>query len=198
MVSLKLRLYKHGPIFNRLTVIRNTFWRNKNRGLYCKCLCICGNIVDVSVSNLLHGRTQSCKCLHREKAQQRSTTHGKARHPLYTTWCNINKRCYNSNHKQYKNYGGRGITVWDAWRNDPLEFISYIETVCGPRVKGMTLDRIENNGNYEPGNLKWSTHSEQNLNTRPALRAQRRIKQSILDLTELKIWCKPSWAYNCI
>src|SRR5208283_2249820 len=104
----------------------------------------------------------------------------------------------NSKHKAYPYYGARGIKLYDAWNgDDPAPFISYIEDNLGPKPKGKSLDRINNEGNYEPGNLRWATPLEQNLNARPAIAVRERAKQYILDLTELKVWSKPSWTCTC-
>jgi|SRR5208337_940024 len=163
MTSLADRLKQHGPVFNRLTVIEGSLWRDKNRQLYCKCQCTCTNIVDVQVSDLLRGFTKSCKCLQREA----NTTHGLTKHPLYDTWNNKKQLCNNPKYKDYPFYGGRGIKICDAWSNDPAPFITYVLCTLGPRPRGMSLDRINNAGNYEPGNLHWATYSEQILNQRP-------------------------------
>ena len=80
----------------------------------------------------------------------------------YEVWRSMKARCYNKNHKNYKNYGGRGITVCDEWINDFLQFTKDV----GDRKEGMTLDRIDVNGNYEPKNIRWATHQEQCRNTR--------------------------------
>lgn len=91
---------------------------------------------------------------------------GKTKHPLYATWQNMLVRCYRKNNPHYKNYGGRGIKVCERWRNKTHKgFNNFLEDM-GERPEGMTLDRIDVNGNYEPSNCKWSTRQEQMLNTR--------------------------------
>lgn len=100
-------------------------------------------------------------------------THGLSRtHPLYGTWGNMMTRCYNPNFKQFADYGGRGISVCDRWHNPQL-FIEDIERLIGPRPVGMTLDRIDNNGNYEPGKVRWATRVQQNRNSRRYVDGQR-------------------------
>lgn len=88
-------------------------------------------------------------------------------HYLWHTIDSIRKRCQQPNDKQFPDYGGRGIEIFPAWRKDSRAFFEWIEENLGPRPEGMTLDRIDNDGNYEPGNLRWATQSEQNRNQRP-------------------------------
>ena len=92
---------------------------------------------------------------------------GIRQHPYYGSWAAMNTRCYNENQASWKNYGGRGITVCEEWRHESQPFISYCEENLPPRQAGESLDRIDTNGNYEPGNIRWSTRSVQNANQRP-------------------------------
>lgn len=85
---------------------------------------------------------------------------------LYQTWKNIKHRCYNPKLKHYHNYGGRGITMHEEWFNDYVKFKDYILTNLGERPYNLTLDRINNDGNYEPNNLRWSSMTIQNINKR--------------------------------
>jgi len=98
------------------------------------------------------------------------TKHGLARHngrqhPLYGTWTNMMSRCYNRKVKSFRDYGARGITVCERW-HDPQTFIGDIEREIGPSTPGMTLDRIDNDGAYKPGNVQWATRLEQNRKRR--------------------------------
>ena len=92
--------------------------------------------------------------------------HGMRYHPLYQTWSGIVNRCLNPKRPHFHNYGGRGIKVYEAWIASPTPFIEWIEANLGPRPDGHTLDRIDNDGHYEPGNLRWATPQQQALNTR--------------------------------
>ena len=91
--------------------------------------------------------------------------HGLSKHPMYATWHGMMARCLNQNDPRYDDYGARGITVCDAWRTLTV-FIEWIEQNLGSRPDGHTLDRINNDGNYEPGNVRWATRQQQQQNRR--------------------------------
>jgi hypothetical protein len=135
-------------------------------------LCDCGNEY-VSALQALVGkrqenqRTMSCGCRRREHQIASVTTHGMNNHPLAKTWDSMLRRCEDPGAPGYKNYGGRGIKVCDRWHDVRL-FIADIETMLGPRPPGMSIDRYpDNDGNYEPGNVRWATNSQQMQNRRP-------------------------------
>ena len=92
--------------------------------------------------------------------------HGLSRTSLYLKWVSIKSRCYCINSKIYKYYGARGIVMWDKWINDPISFISYCKTLNNYDSEGYSLDRIDNNGDYVPGNLRFTTKHIQSCNTR--------------------------------
>lgn len=100
--------------------------------------------------------------------QKRRTSENNGGHSnqLYKTWSMIHQRCTNPNNTNYKNYGGRGIIMYEPWKNSFTEFNNYILKNLGERPEGMTLDRINTDGNYEPGNLRWADHSTQMHNRR--------------------------------
>jgi hypothetical protein len=100
----------------------------------------------------------------RARQAARMRTHGMSRHPLYGTWNAMMTRCYDSKHPSFRRYGARGITVYEPW-HDPRVFITWVETNLGPRPAGMSIDRWpDNNGNYEPGNVRWATPKQQRHN----------------------------------
>ncbi len=132
---------------------------NKYQQVHYDCLCECGKVSSISSSSLRRKRSFSCRgCINKKIF----TTHGKNDHYLYRTWTSIKQRCYNLNNEKYKYYGGRGINICDRWLNNFDNFINDI----GERPIGTSLDRIDNDGNYEPTNCKWVDKKEQTRNRR--------------------------------
>lgn len=160
-----------GDRFDRLVVQREERVRRSNGKLAWQvvCACDCGNETVVLVDNLKNGVTRSCGCLQREHASRigkSMATHGLTDHPHYARWSNIRARCDNpSNHHHYSYYGARGIRLAPEWY-DAAVFIQYLEDELGPCPEGHTLDRIDNDGNYEPGNLRWADPVVQRHNQR--------------------------------
>ncbi len=156
-----------GKVFGRLTVIdlariERQKKNPKMRFAVWRCVCECGNMVAVLGSNLVSGNTTSCGCLHNEQLAERSTKHGYKRstkpiHPLYWRWQRMIGRCENPNCKDYKYYGGRGITVCERWHDFP----KWLEDMGPSFLPGLTLERSNNNGNYEPENVIWDTWAHQ-------------------------------------
>jgi hypothetical protein len=159
-MSKKLEI-KSGDKYGKLTIVKEVEPYIQPSGKTKRkfnCLCECGNITNVMLSKLRNNHTRSCGCFQKEKV----TTHGLAYHPLYKTWDNMKQRCYNTNYNQYKDWGGRGIKICDRWLNSFENFL----TDMGERPEGTTLDRKNNDGDYEPSNCRWATKSEQELNKR--------------------------------
>lgn len=151
--------------FGRWTVVGPR--RSKlNKPVYWKCQCECGVFKYVTLTSLRAGSSRSCGCWRKELALKRFTKHGKYKSPLYPIWLGIIQRCTNKNCKNFKYYGGRGIGIWGKWRNDFGAFCSYILENLGPKPNKHSLDRVDTNGWYEPGNLRWSTVSIQQHNKR--------------------------------
>lgn len=125
--------------------------------------CDCGNVVFPSSSNLLGGRTFSCGCQKSENTIKHNTKHNLVNHPLYIIWCHIKARCYNPKDKGYKNYGGRGIGMSKEWFSS---FQCFFDDMIDGWRKGLSIDRIDVNGNYESSNCRWATSIEQGCNKR--------------------------------
>lgn len=154
-----------GQIFGRLTVLE-CVGKNNSRHYFWRCRCTCGVEIVVQGSHLKSGNTQSCGCLQREKTGEANQTHGLSYSSVYHVWSHIKSRCFDLKHKQYKDYGGRGIKMYSAWIDNFQAFYDYVSKLEHFGENGYTLDRINNDGNYEPGNLKFSTKSEQARNRR--------------------------------
>lgn len=127
------------------------------------CLCDCGVKRNVSAESIEKGASKSCGCLGRELLSLSKRTHGQRKTRVYAAWTHMKSRCYNPNNLAYPNYGGRGILVCPEWVNDYAAFFKYVGE--SPSTKH-TLDRINNDGNYEPGNVRWATKKEQGANRR--------------------------------
>lgn len=142
--------------------------------------CDCGNTSVTSLDALRNGNTQSCGCLKVELTPLVWRTHGMSDHPLYETWCGMIKRCTNPNDRKYSYYGGRGVTVYDEWRNSFESFHTYVSQLPYYGIAGYTLDRIDTNRGYEPGNIQWSSRKSQTRNRRNTLMLTFRGKEQPL------------------
>lgn len=157
-----------GRRFGRLVVTSGPEQRRIPSGttsLYWMCSCDCGNTKLVRGASLRNGTTKSCGCLQREIAGQLNLVHGYARvnckHPLFSIWTGMISRCTRQSDTVWKHYGGRGITVCDRWRT----FEHFLFDMGPGWHPGLTIDRIDSQGNYEPSNCRWATHLTQNRNS---------------------------------
>ena len=174
--------YEPGTRFGKLTVIgRAPDWVSPNNPkakhklmYYCKC--DCGNTTIVMATHLASGHTISCGCvnraIHRQRMIDMHFVHGFANHPLYSIYDNMISRCYNSKNSQYYTYGARGITVCKEWYDpeNPRSLETFREfynwSIINGYKEGLTLDRINVNGNYEPSNCRWTNLQTQANNKR--------------------------------
>lgn len=150
-----------GRRFDRLTVLS----RGPNKGVKAVwlCRCDCGQLALAHGHDLRLGKHRSCGCLHRE----RTTTHGDStaannyRSPEYRAWLAMKARCYNPRTRRFDRYGGRGIAVCDRWRDS---FAAFLADMGRKPTPSHSVDRIDNDGNYEPANCRWATRAEQQRN----------------------------------
>lgn len=153
-----------GMKFHRLTVLRRA-----ERSQYWICKCDCGKETETRKDRLVTGWTKSCGCLFTEVKTTHGHTIGRRKKTsekvsrTYESWGASKERCFNPNHPWFHNYGGRGIGMCEEWKNS---FETFLKDM-GERPPETSLDRIDSNGNYEPGNCKWSTRLEQSQNRRP-------------------------------
>ena len=141
-----------------------------------ECKCDCGNKTIVDGDKLRRNHTRSCGCYHKD----RNIKHGLHGSKIYNAYISMINRCYNEKNENYKNYGGRGITVCDRWKSSLEDFISDM----GESDKGLSIERIDTNGNYEPNNCKWATQKDQARNKR---------NNNIIEFNGEKM-CESAWA----
>ena len=166
-----------GKKYGRLTAVE--FDHKEKTNAVWKCRCDCGRILLVDFYKLIYGNTKSCGCLRKEFPN--NLIHGFARewkrHPLYSIWSSMRDRCNNPKNHAFHNYGGRGIKVCNRW-DDFTKF----KNDMGKRPRLHSLDRIDNNGNYEPSNCHWANRSQQMANCR--INVNVKFRGEIKNLTE--------------
>ena len=154
-----------GERFGRLVVVKRVE-NDKHGNARWLCKCDCGGETITTTTCLRQGHTHSCGCYGLEqlkKGSKASVTHNLSRTPLYQSWTLMKQRCFNSDRRDWMEYGGRGITMCDEWLDSKMFFKWALEN---DYEKGKTLDRIDVNGNYEPSNCRWATLKEQGRNKR--------------------------------
>lgn len=165
--GVKLPLPSSGTVFERLTVVGPRSKLGKAQAVGC--LCACGKFEPAMLSDLYRGVKKSCGCLALDAGKRLSSharTHGMSKTPEYKAWFSMINRCRRSETTGYERYGGRGIAVCDEWRGSFLSFYEHV----GPRPsRDYSLDRIDVNGDYSPGNVRWATRKQQQRNIRSNL-----------------------------
>lgn len=153
-----------GRFFGRLLVLYSAPPKGVNRSLRWVCRCTCGSLHEASSLTLRRGSVQSCGCAKGELISARTTQHGETRgrelSPEFRSWTSMRARCRDPNAINYHRYGGRGITVCDRWHS----FSAFLEDMGRKPTPAHTIDRVNNDGNYEPGNCRWATAKEQIAN----------------------------------
>ena len=185
-----------GCRFGRLLVVERV--GSKKRQSLWRCVCECGNEKITTLSHLKHGQTQSCGCLQKEVLREngrksvmckRAKKHGCFGTKLYNVWAGMIRRCENPNQLHYSDYGGRGISVCEEWRNNFSTFQSW--AIKRGYKEGLSIDRVDNNGNYEPDNCRWVTWDVQARNRRNSIKIYHNGKpyslRQIAELNGLKV-----------
>lgn len=156
-----------GKVFNNLLVLERVSTTSYKKTCW-KCKCNCGNLVNVTSTHLKSGNTTSCGCTKKEKIREANTSHGLSKHPLYSVWNDMMKRCYNKNSINYSHYGERGITV-DIYYHNPANFIQDTELLWKP---GLYLDRIDTNKHYTKDNIRFISAKESTINRRVTINVE--------------------------
>jgi len=152
-----------GNRYGKLTVVE-LYGKDKHHNQIYRCICDCGNEQFASAYRLKSASVKSCGCLKKEQPKKAFTTHGLRNHQLYIRWYKMKSRCNNPQDPRYKDYGGRGIRICSEWENDLRKFYEW--SMTHGYSENLTLDRIDNDGDYTPDNCRWTDSYTQAANKR--------------------------------
>lgn len=153
-------------IFIRETERRKPTQKSKNAENFALFQCECGSVVEIYKRHGISAKTKTCKDCADKIRKQKSTKHGYSRSRYYRIWSDIKDRCFNKNNESYKDYGGRGIGIYEEWVNNPVLFIEYILNLEDSNTETYSIDRIDNDKGYYPDNLRFSCKVTQSNNQR--------------------------------
>ena len=191
-----------GKRYGKLTVLEFAYTDPKSRKSYWKCRCDCGREKIICASNLKSGNTSSCGCGEVENRKKLMDSfykdhikHGMSESRIHKIWAHMKERCSNPNSKDYPLYGGRGISVCPEWDDPNSGFVNFFDWALSNGYRDdLTIDRADTNGNYEPGNCRWSNAIEQSNNRRT-----NRLVTLSGDTKTLAEWCRtPGKNYSTI
>lgn len=151
-----------GQKFGRLTVLKRAENNPGQQGVRWLCQCECGNVKSIQAGKILNGQTKSCGCFQRERMVNMNRRHGMFGTRIYRIWTRMMTRCTNQKARNYADYGGRGIRVCERWK----KFENFYADMIGTYRDGLSIDRIDPNGDYYPENCRWETATRQQRNRR--------------------------------
>ena len=174
---------KEGERYGRLTIIREVepAGSSHKRVRRFLCRCDCGNEIICRLPNLKSGTTKSCGCYRKFVSSNRRDCHHLKNTRIYRIWCGMKRRCYNKHNEHFDRYGGRGIIVCDEWKTDFMNFYDW--AMSNGYDDKLSIDRINNEGNYEPSNCRWANQKQQIVNSTAAIKCS--LGGNIVSLSDI-------------